>query len=625
MAKKRGKARPEPTPETERPDPDPVDPTGDEPAAPSMSEVFLPKALRESRAMKWWKSLPVERRQLLLVIGIAAAIFVPFLGSVGLWDPWETHYAEVARSMVVRGDYIHPYWEWAYFFSKPVLSMWLMAIGMRLVHSMHTPGGPLSIYTEWAVRMPFALLAIWGAVAVYLAAARIWTRRVGLIAAFALSTMPFYFLIARQAMTDMPLVSLMSGALACFMIAVFTREDHDAAPRVPWLYAFYILMGFATLAKGLLGFMLPGAIILAFLVVSGEWHLLKKLRIPTGILVFLGVAAPWYTAMTLFDGKDWEFKTWFQRFIIHDHFDRIAEGVHTTTPNTSFVYFVRELGFGMFPWVAAVPGALGLISRPKTARSKALPDQAKIFVLLWLLVAFILFTLGATKFHHYAFPMVPPLAILCALYLDTLWEEGPDRNLVLLLLGLVLYIVVAQNLVLEPKHLVNLYVYKYDRLYPSREVDPRALFATAFSVAGLMLFAGFLWRSRRILFGTFFGLAAAFAIYTSWVHWVALSPHWSQRDIFWTYYHDRKDHEPIAAYYMNWRGETFYSQNTVHQIKDPATLRKFVERPGSEYVVVERHRYEGMRSVLGFHYRCHILDRSNNKFYLVRVDPAPPR
>ena len=238
------------------------------------------------------------------------------------------------------------------------------------------------------------------------------------------------------------------------------------------------------------------------------------------------------------------------------------------------------------------------------------------------MVLWLTFTLSATKFHHYGFPVVVPLAILSGLFLDSVWREGLPRHFVVLLLGLVLYIVVAQNLVLKPKHLADLFVYNYERPYPAREVDPRRLFAILFAVAGVGMFAGWLRRSPRMMLGTFLGLAVVFAVHVSWFHWTALSPHWSQRDLFWRYYHDRKDDEPIAAYYMNWRGETFYSQNRVVQIKDARKLREFVSRPGPEYILVERGRFKGMQSVLGPRYDLRILDRTNNKFYLVRVDDA---
>ena len=570
--------------------------------------------------------LPLERRQIIAMIVLAGIVFLPWLGAVGLWDPWETHYGEVARSMIVRSDYVHPYWEHAYFFSKPVLSMWLMALGMKVVGALHGPVGAMSVWTEWGVRTPFALLAILGVVSVYLAVGRIFGRRAGLVAGFALATMPFYFLIARQAMTDMPLVSLMTAALASFMIAVFARKNDDEAPSAPWLYAFYVFMGLATLAKGMLGFALPGMVIFVWLAITGEWGLLKRLRIPTGALVFLAVAAPWYTAMFLFDGKDDEFKTFFVRFIVHDHLDRLAEGVHTTTPGGTFTYFIEQLGFGIFPWVFAIPGAFAYAALKSSTERKSMRERALFFVIVWAVSTWLLFSMCGTKFHHYGFPVVPPLAILVALYVNAIWEEGiTARHLVLLLMGLALYVVVAQNLVLQPKHLIDLFVYNYERPYPSREVDPRLVFGVGFSVAGVLLAAGYLWRNRKIVVGSLFGVAAAFAVYTSWVHWKELSFHWSQRDIFWTYYHDRKADEPIAAYFMNWRGETFYSQNSVVEIKDAAKLREFVAHPGPEYVVVEQARYKAMRSVLGPRYRPRILDRSCNKFFLVRIDDRNPR
>ena len=51
-----------------------------------------------------------ERQMALLVILFGLLLYIPFAGSYGLWDPWETHYAEVARQMTHRGDYISLWW-----------------------------------------------------------------------------------------------------------------------------------------------------------------------------------------------------------------------------------------------------------------------------------------------------------------------------------------------------------------------------------------------------------------------------------------------------------------------------------------------------------------------------------
>ena len=89
-----------------------------------------------------------RNRTALEAAGIAALVFIPYLGAVGLWDPWETNYAEAAREMIERGDLIHPHWESSWFFSKPVLALWLMVPGLWLTGAAHG-AGELSPYTEW--------------------------------------------------------------------------------------------------------------------------------------------------------------------------------------------------------------------------------------------------------------------------------------------------------------------------------------------------------------------------------------------------------------------------------------------------------------------------------------------
>src|SRR5688500_18737330 len=75
-----------------------------------------------------------EGQAALVVIAIGLLLYIPFAGSYGLWDPWETHYSEVARQMTERGDFISTWWpgsprDQAEFWSKPVLTFWLMKIG----------------------------------------------------------------------------------------------------------------------------------------------------------------------------------------------------------------------------------------------------------------------------------------------------------------------------------------------------------------------------------------------------------------------------------------------------------------------------------------------------------------
>ena len=166
-------------------------------------------------------------------------LYLPFMGSYGLYDPWETHYAEVARQMMERGDYISLWWPGApidsdHFWSKPVLSFWLMSLSMRVFGLAHAGPGTLALSTraEWAVRMPFVLLGVLGIYAVYLCVSRFVSRRAGVIAAVVIATSPLYAWSSRQAMTDMAFVGPMTMALALGALALFDDDDvAAAAPR----------------------------------------------------------------------------------------------------------------------------------------------------------------------------------------------------------------------------------------------------------------------------------------------------------------------------------------------------------------------------------------------------------
>lgn len=612
----------------------------------------MPPAPRAPALLDRWRALPEERRGVALVVALAALVFLPWLGSVGLWDPWEPHYTEVARQMIVRDDFVHPYWENAYFFSKPVLLLWTSALALAVsgaqghdlppgaFPSPPTPSG-LSTWTEWAVRLPVALLAVLACALVFVAVKRLVSRRAGYLAAGALATMPFYFLMARQAITDMPFVALMTAGAMCFAVALWDERAHRSA----WAYAGYALLAFATLAKGLLGFALVGAAFLLWFALTGEWRLLARARLwervrgwplPLGPALFLAIAAPWYVVMSLFRGVDDEGKSFAYRFWIHDHLKRLGEGVHTTTPGGTFDYFIQELGFGLFPWVAAVPGALGEVARVKL-RGRTRRDDLVLFAGLWAVLAYVLMSLSATKFHHYIFPAVPALAILCAVFVDRLLEEGLEAHLGALLLGLAAFAVVGHSLWETPKALPDLFVYNYERPYPEQELaqlhpgrslgpfllslGPRPVFSALFAAGGVLMVAAWLWRSRRALVAALGGVALAFALYTSWYHWRELAPHWTQRQIFRTYLAERASPaEPVIAYYMNWRGETFYSRNLVRQVANDVRMKEIADRPGRKWVIVERARYGALQKAVGPSAKLRIADRSTDKFFLVALE-----
>ena len=621
-----------------------------------------------------------DRKALIVVLVAGILLFIPYLGTLGLWDPWETRGGEVARAMVARDDYVYPYWESAYFFSKPALPLWLMALGIFVTGSEHMvpPGEPLGGLAEWGIRMPFALIAILTMWAVYRIGSRLRDRTTGLVAAFVLASCPQFVFIGKQAMTDGPLVGFMTAGIALFMLAVFDEEDDAPASkgmkiataigialavfpqlflvgrelrggqdyiglmiggaigvgfiagilaigtrRDCWLAGFYTFVGLAALSKGLAVLAVLGPVVVLYMLLTLDFRILARCKVYIGWLLFLLVASPWYVALTLFKGRDDEGLTFTQRFWMHDNFSRVGAGVHGDRAGMG--YYIEQLAYGMFPWSVTLPMALGLAARGDLDEATVQRRRAVLFVLIWGLWCYAFFTISQTKFHHYIYPAVPAFAVLVSLWVMWIADRPKDRiKLALGLVMLVIFAVVARDLINDPKNLVNLFTYKYDRPFP-REMNPR-IFMIPILVGGGLVTAALYNRKRPDLAVlSFCVMAGLFAAWLSHHHFNMLSPHWSQAHLFKTYYDERTGDEPIYAYQLNWRGETYYSRNRVLQVKEKGAnqrIRTLVDQPGREFIVTEQSRFHTLKNALAADKRpkLQILDRSSNKFYLCVVE-----
>ncbi len=185
------------------------------------------------------------RRTALAVAALTTLVLIPFAGNYGGWDPWETHYGEVARQMLARHDYISLFWPGSpldhaprgEFWSKPVLTFWLEALSLKLagLEWAHARADELvtSWRAEWALRMPSLLLAMASVAAVFETLRRLASRRAAAIAAIILLSSPEWLLISRQAMTDLPFVAPMTIALCLGALALLDPALGRDAPPLP--------------------------------------------------------------------------------------------------------------------------------------------------------------------------------------------------------------------------------------------------------------------------------------------------------------------------------------------------------------------------------------------------------
>lgn len=176
---------------------------------------------------------PLFHRHGFWLVAIGAVLYFPAMGLQSLWDPWETHYGEVAREILSRDDWISLWWvQDGWFFSKPILNFWIQSLAMGSLGTHYLPGqmlftasGAVGARPEWIVRAPNVLMTIGAMYVLYKGVAKVFGRRAGLLGGLVLATMPDWFFLAHQTMTDMPFVASMTAAMGLLLFGLNTDEE----------------------------------------------------------------------------------------------------------------------------------------------------------------------------------------------------------------------------------------------------------------------------------------------------------------------------------------------------------------------------------------------------------------
>ncbi len=333
-----------------------------------------------------------QRDWLLLALAFGALYFFR-LGSYPLSDPDEGRNAEIAREMLVSGDWVTPRLDGVNYFEKPPLVYWLTAVSEKLFG-----------LNEWAVRAVPALLAIGGVLLTYAAARRLHGRDAGLMSAIVLGTSLLWFAIGHIPLLDMAVSVFMAGALFAFIIGV---GEPPGARRRRLFLLLYASMALATLAKGLIGFLVTGAVMFLWLLVFNQWKRLRPLHLLPGVLLFLVIAASWHVLAALRN------PTWVHRYFVYEHFERFL------TPAASrpgpVHYFVWILIAGLIPWTGFLWPAVRTAVRGGWAKRD--DNCVAWYLVTWAAFIFFFFSISKSKLPPYILPIFPALAVLIGAWL----------------------------------------------------------------------------------------------------------------------------------------------------------------------------------------------------------------
>lgn len=340
------------------------------------------------------------------LLGLALLLiffYTAWLGSYPFFTPDEGRYAEVAREMVVNNDFITPRVNGVVFLDKPILYYWLEALSIALFG-----------VKEWAVRLFPALLGIIGCLATYVSGRLLFDRRTGILSALILATTPLYFIGAHYANLDLEVAVFISMSLLFFI----TGMQHESTIRTRFLLAAYLCASLACLTKGLIGIVFPALIGGLWILLLRRFHLILRMHLITGIFLFCLIVLPWYA---LVQKENPEFLHY---FFVTQHFTRFLSAAQFNNPSPIWFYIPIIL-IGFFPWTLFIFSALKEAScRIIKARET---HTTELFLLLWVAVIFIFFSIPRSKIITYILPIFPALALLTGHYLSHIWQalEAP--------------------------------------------------------------------------------------------------------------------------------------------------------------------------------------------------------
>jgi hypothetical protein len=358
------------------------------------ARLSSPDVLEPQRATVGALTARFQRSRGLRTVVVAVLIGAPAL-ALRLWqldalglNSDEAVYAGQAASLA-RDPAFLPYFP--VFRAHPLLFQALLSVPYRMDGVSSLTGRLLSV--------GFGLATVW---VTYAIGARLYGRRVGVLAALLIAVMPYTVIVSRQILLDGPMTFF--AALALYLLVRFVQTE-----RVAWLYAAAVALGLATLSKETAILLAGGAY--AFFALTRKTRLrLIHAVVATGLLLLTVLPYPISLKLAGRSSTGGHFLVW----------------QLLRRPNHSWWFYLQTvppaLGFGV---VAVV--VVGLVVM---RRSLSWPEH---LLVSWVVVPCLFFEVWAVKGFQYLLPVAVPLAVLAAMVVVSAplpplrWREGALR------------------------------------------------------------------------------------------------------------------------------------------------------------------------------------------------------
>lgn len=333
---------------------------------------------------------------------ITALLFFPFLGGVHLFDWDEINFAELAREMVVTGDYLQMQINYETFTEKPPLFFWLQAISMNIFG-----------VNEFAARFPNALMGFFVLPFLYVAGKFLYDRKFGFLWALSWLGSILPFLYFKSGIID-PIFNFFIFNGLFFLIQYMWRKKGTRDLYFSKSAGIYLLIagasvGLGILSKGPVAYLIVGLCLFVYWVLERFRFYISPFAFIKFSLSALAITLIWFGIDMAINGPDF-----FVEFTIRQwELLTTGDAGHSGFAGYHFVVLL----FGCFP--ASIFAIRGM-GRFSDTSSHLADFQRWMIILLW--VVLILFSLVGTKIIHYSSMAYYPISFLSALTLRHLIE-----------------------------------------------------------------------------------------------------------------------------------------------------------------------------------------------------------
>ena len=364
--------------------------------------------------------MQVNYRFIFLLLVTAINVFWG-IGSIPLLDPDEPAYAQTAKEMLLAFDYLSPRIFGDFWYDKPPMYYWLIIASYKVFG-----------VNEFAARFPAAIFAVGTVGLLYFKVKRYLSENIAFNAALILATCINFFYLAKASVTDMVLLFFLAATLFSYLESKYL--------------CMFIFAGLATLTKGPVGLLFPGAIIFIHLCLTCNFYILRDKKLYLGFVFYLIVTLPWYLLMYNAHGQ-----IFIDTFLGLHNIARFTNAEHTN--RVLWYFYLPVLIVGLFPWINLFFSSIYNAYKKSNISEKPI----LLFFQIWWIFIFMFFSIAKTKLVSYIFPLFPALSVLIAWNLEYLNNRySYQKNLGLILSTVFFYSLFAIVWFVAPQHLPQL-------------------------------------------------------------------------------------------------------------------------------------------------------------------------